>query len=216
MWEEVEVRPAGPDELPAAGETLARAFERDPAWAHLLPAEAGRGERILAFFRHELAHLPPGREVWVADDGSGAAVWARPGRWRVPTGTALRAAPAMWRVFGRRLPLAARAQWRAEGRHPDEEAHWYLHFLGVVPERQGRGLGERLMAPVLERCDRESIPAYLEASTERNRALYERSGFAVSGRFAMPAGGPELRQMWREPLPTSAPTDVERSAPGFA
>jgi GNAT superfamily N-acetyltransferase len=71
-----------------------------------------------------------------------------------------------------------------------------------VPEGQGRGLGSRLIVPVLRRCDRESMPAFLEASTERNGALYERHGFAVSGRFSMPGRGPELRQMWREPMPS--------------
>lgn len=57
------------------------------------------------------------------------------------------------------------------------------------------------MAPVLELCDREEVPAYLESSTERNRALYERNDFALTNTFPMPAGGPPIREMWREPSP---------------
>jgi GNAT superfamily N-acetyltransferase len=195
------VRRACVDDLPQLAEALARAFARDPAWAHLLPDEASRLERLLTFFRAELEHLPSGHQLWTSEDRCGAAVWAEPGRWRAPVLTVAREAPAMWRVFGRRLGLAARSQRRAGRLHPGAESHWYLHYLGVVPERQGRGLGSRLMAPVLRRCDRESIPAFLESSTERNGALYERHGFAVSGRFSMPSAGPELRQMWREPMP---------------
>jgi GNAT superfamily N-acetyltransferase len=195
------VRRASLDDLPLVAEALARAFERDPAWAHLLPDEVSRPERLRVFFRAELAHLPRGHQVWISEDRCGAAVWAEPERWRAPFLAVARQAPAMWRVFGRRLGLAARSQWRAARLHPEAESHWYLHYLGVVPERQGCGLGGRLIAPVLRRCDRESIPAFLEASTERNGALYERHGFAVSGSFSMPGGGPPLRQMWREPLP---------------
>jgi GNAT superfamily N-acetyltransferase len=197
---ETGVRRAGVDDFPLVAESLARAFERDPAWAHLLPDEGSRPERLLVFFRAELTHLPRGHQVWMTEDRCGAAVWAEPGRWRAPRGTMLAEAAAMRRAFGRRLGLAARAQWRAARLHPRAESHWYLHYLGVVPERQGRGLGSRLMAPVLRRCDNDSIPAFLEASTERNGALYERHGFAVSGRFSMPGRGPELRQMWREPM----------------
>ena len=53
--------------------------------------------------------------------------------------------------------------------HPHDRAHEYLLMIGVSPERQGEGIGEALMRGVLERCDREGIPAYLEASSERSR-----------------------------------------------
>jgi len=168
----------------------------------MLPEDRSRVERLRAYFRFEVDHLPAGHQAWMAEDGSGAAVWAEPGRWQVSLLRALRSTPAMARVFGRRLPLAARSQWRAERLHPEAEPHWYLHYLGVIPERQDRGLGGRLMAPVLERCDRESLPAYLEASTLRNRALYERNGFALSGEFALAGGGPLVGRMWREPRPS--------------
>jgi hypothetical protein len=52
---------------------------------------------------------------------------------------------------------------------------------------------------VLAECDREGVPAHLEASTERNRRLYERHGFDLTGTFDLPFGGPPLREMWREP-----------------
>ena len=54
------------------------------------------------------------------------------------------------------------------------------------------------MRPVLDVCDRERIPAHLEASTDRNRMLYERNGFALTEVFDMPGrGGPPIREMWR-------------------
>jgi ribosomal protein S18 acetylase RimI-like enzyme len=105
----------------------------------------------------------------------------------------------MVNVFGRRLPLALRTRLRMESRHPRNPCHWYLAIMGVDPRCQGRGLGSKLMRPVLETLDAEGTPAYLEASTLRSRALYERHGFAVTGEFKLPSGGPTLWQMWREP-----------------
>ena len=44
------------------------------------------------------------------------------------------------------------------------------------------------MRPVLERCDDERLPACLEATSPRNRALYERHRFEVTEQFAVGPG----------------------------
>ncbi|MDX6626464.1 MAG: hypothetical protein QOE56_1453 [Solirubrobacterales bacterium] len=196
-----KVRPATEDDHEAAAEALALAFADDPAWAHLLSDSATRADRLLIFFTAEIANLiPRHRRLWVTEDGSGAAVWGPPGLWRVPLMRTLRPAPRMAAVFGRRLPLAIWTQLRFERLHPRTPPHWYLQYLGVEPRRQGRGLGGALLDPVLALCDREQIGAYLESSNERNRALYERNGFALGETFHLPGGGPPIREMWRDPL----------------
>ena len=43
------------------------------------------------------------------------------------------------------------------------------------------------------------MPAYHEATSPRNRALYERHGYVNQGEFQLPAGGPTLWRMWRDP-----------------
>ncbi|HEY2718420.1 MAG TPA: GNAT family N-acetyltransferase, partial [Solirubrobacteraceae bacterium] len=79
-------------------------------------------------------------------------------------------------------------------------AHYYFANIGVAPEAQGQGLGSKLMRPTLDRCDEQGLPAYLEATSERNAALYERLGFQCTEvlRFA---GSPPLRLMLRPPRP---------------
>ena len=41
-------------------------------------------------------------------------------------------------------------------------------------------------------CDREGVPAHLEASTERSAALYKRLGFVHLGELRVPSGPPVL------------------------
>ncbi len=98
----------------------------------------------------------------------------------------------------RRLPAVMSGINAVEKKHP-HEPHYYLLALGVEPALQGRSLGTQLMAPVLERCDRERVPAYLESSKEKNVPLYERNGFKVTEELVVPNGGPKLWLMWREP-----------------
>jgi ribosomal protein S18 acetylase RimI-like enzyme len=79
--------------------------------------------------------------------------------------------------------------------HP-REPHHYLFVLGVDPSAQGRGLGRQLITPILEVCDRDHLPAYLETATERNLGFYQSLGFAITGEHQV-TGGPLVWFMWR-------------------
>jgi hypothetical protein len=56
-----------------------------------------------------------------------------------------------------------------------------------------------MLRPVLEHSDQQRLPAFLEASNARNRQLYVRHGFQELAPLALPADGPTLYPMWREP-----------------
>jgi uncharacterized protein YjiS (DUF1127 family) len=66
----------------------------------------------------------------------------------------------------------------------------------VRPEAQGRGAGSALLARGLARADAEGLPAYLEATSRRNAALYARHGFEVQA-IVEAEGYPEIILMWR-------------------
>lgn len=86
-----------------------------------------------------------------------------------------------------------------DAHHPNDD-HWYLTLMGVDPALQGRGLGAALLGLALEICDRDRLPAYLEATSPRSRDLYLRHGFEVAG--TIQAGtSPPLWPMLREPAP---------------
>ena len=75
---------------------------------------------------------------------------------------------------------------------------WFLTLIGVDPAAQGRGLGSALLRHGLAACDRDGLPAYLEATSPRNRALYERHGFRVI-EVIQAGSSPPMWAMIREP-----------------
>jgi GNAT superfamily N-acetyltransferase len=79
------------------------------------------------------------------------------------------------------------------------EPHFYVRIVGVHTASQGQGVGSALMQPTLQRADSAGLPAYIEASSERSAALYERLGFVHMDVLELPDGGPPVWRMRRPP-----------------
>lgn len=188
-------REATPDEAGRLSQTLAEAFLEDPIFSWLMPDERRREARLRRFFAVEIRRLVlPRGAAWTSGDLMGAALALPPRAWSTPPHVAL----LQSRCFGMRLHRPAGLLALIERRHL-RGPHYYFAYIGVAPEAQGQGLGSRLMGPTLERCDTEGLPAYLEASSERNAVLYERHGFRLQREVRF-AGSPPLRLMVRPPV----------------
>ena len=198
------VRRASVRDVNGISETLARAFYDDPIWTWFMPDGTTRAERLVRVFSTfaRRVYLRHGDDCYTTDAHDGAALWAPPGHGELSAGDLLRVLPGWTRAIGwRDLLRAKRGTDSFESVHPHER-HYYLPFVGVAPEAQGRGLGTALMRPVLEKCDREQIPAYLEATSVASRRCYERAGFEVRTEERLAGNGPPFWPMWRAPART--------------
>jgi GNAT superfamily N-acetyltransferase len=184
---------------PRVVDVLVQAFSDDPVFVHMFPLDIHRREdRLRRFFAVELPRSERLGGAWTTVDAAGAAVWYPPGTWKPSLWLTLRQTPSMLRILGRQAAIAGRVLSTMQAHHP-ERPHWYLLYVGAATGRRGAGVGTALLRPVLDRCDDEILPAYLEATTDRNRALYRRHGFEELQELALPDGGPVLYPMWREP-----------------
>jgi GNAT superfamily N-acetyltransferase len=156
--------------------------------------------RLTVFFRALLAaELRKDRHlVEMSDDGGGAAIWLDVGDPGMSNGDLVRSFPKMVSVFRTGFGRTMRLMTAMEATHP-VEPHRYLYFVGVRRDRQGTGLGAALLASVLDRCDADGTPAYLENSNPANAAFYARHGFVERDPVALPGGAPPMIPMWRNP-----------------
>jgi ribosomal protein S18 acetylase RimI-like enzyme len=195
-----DIRRMHPADVRSVARALAEAFEDDPHFRWIIRDDEVRLERLRRGFTVFITRL------WLPHDAAftherliGAALWMPPGTWHVGPLTQLRLAPATIGALRGDSPRLIKALNFIERKHPRGPDHWYLPIIGVARAWQGRGFGGALLRPMLERCDRERIAAYLEASTPRNRSLYERHGFEVVEECSYADDAPPLWRMWREP-----------------
>jgi len=193
----VAIRTAGEADRELVVGLLDAAFQDDPVSGWVFPGEEHRRtthpKLMAAFTDVVLAH---GR-IDITEDGTACALWMS-----VPADAPEQddEGPAQLRADvdpdNERVELIGRLTAEV---HPAGRAHEYLWMIAAAPERQGQGLGTALITSVLDRCDREGLGAYLEASSARSRVLYERLGFTLEGRPLDLPEGPRMWPMWREP-----------------
>ncbi|MDI3385937.1 GNAT family N-acetyltransferase [Streptomyces sp. B-S-A8] len=199
----VAMRRAGEGDRERLVRLLDEAFQYDPVSSWVFPDETHR-RKVHGAFMGVFLDVALG-EGWVdiTEDGAAAALWLQvsAGVPEEEDGT-----PARMREIADPENERAELVGRLTGAvHPHDRAHHYLLLIAATPERQGKGLGTALLTSVLERCDRTGSPAYLEASSERSRELYERLGFALRGEPVRLPDGPQMFPMWREPVATATP-----------
>jgi len=191
-------RPAG-DDRDWLIRTLVRAFEDDPVVNWVLRKDGKRGDAFPRFFRTCIALCFQKGEVFHTHGYAGSALWFPHGGWKIGYLQQVIVSPDIIRAVGPGgVFRLLKAMDILEKSHP-EERHYYLQFIGVDPEHQGKGLGAALLKPVLDRCDQEGCGAYLENSNRRNHDFYSRHGFRVTGEIRLGKGSPPLWTMWRNP-----------------
>lgn len=175
---------------------LARAFQDDPVWSWVLPDASTRPMGLVRVIRHALeAGLRRGHVYHLP---AAAAIWSPPD---VPLftpeeGAGFGEALAEW--VGPRLEQVMTGLQSISAHHPHDVPHFYLFMIGTEPLVQRHGHGTRLLRHVLDRCDEQDLPAYLESSNPVNVPFYEHHGFRVRDRVTLP-DGPTLALMWRDP-----------------
>jgi GNAT superfamily N-acetyltransferase len=190
--------------LGEAVEVTVRAFDDDPFSRYLFPHSRHRRRATRLQQRDTFSKNGAiGLTRSAIDDGRivGVALWIPPGAWPLPSKTTLSQRVLTLRAYFPNLAVLTKIRptfQAVDASHPIEP-HWYLQVMTVDPSRQRQGIGGALLAPTLESCDADGLPAWLETQKEANVRYYERFGFQVEAVHAPTPGVPPLWTMRRTP-----------------
>jgi ribosomal protein S18 acetylase RimI-like enzyme len=181
----------------AAAKVLAAAFHEDPWMKWTFQDDATRPVLAEAWMRGAAEASLEAGHGYVTRDLSAVALWGPPD---VAFINAAFFKPMWSLVMGanaHRMDEIKEGFSAIGAMHPEEGA-FYLNSIGVDPSVRGSGRGSKLLSRVLDMCDSDGLPAYLESSSGRNLGLYERHGFKVIQEITIP-DGPMMWAMWRDP-----------------
>jgi GNAT superfamily N-acetyltransferase len=177
--------------------TVVSAFAADPVERWLYPSDHEYELHFPSFSAAFAGRAFESGTAWALDGHAAVALWLGPG------------VEADEEVIGGVL-----AETVAEEKHEElffvlgemaevhpADPHWYLPWLAVRPQRQGGGLGARLLAHCLAKVDESGLPAFLETPNPRNVGFYERHGFEVVAVTEAPSC-PPLTSMLRPASPS--------------
>lgn len=174
--------------------TVGKAVSEDPEKAR---------EGMVRYMDYSMKEAKKYGELFIPDGKTyGASIWSRP-----VDGTVAKQISREKKGFLREhlgeeslqkyVEITGFMSEMAEGFIPGD--CWYLSILGVAPEMRGKGLGEGLVRPVLDRLDKLKAPTFLETFVPRNKSFYERLGYWDAASFVEPVTGAEYWIMFRDP-----------------
>jgi len=194
------IRTVGTESITALAAITADAFRDDPFNLWLFGSSEPM-QRTFANLARSI-YAPHGFCQILSEDGEGlaATMWLLPGD--KPDGPPTAMLKTYWGLFasaGWSALMRGKAAGDAMARHHPTEPHAYLFTVGVASAGRGRGLGRRLIDPVLDACDATGTMAYLENSNPANRHFYASLGFVRVELFHATPESPPLEAMQRTP-----------------
>jgi ribosomal protein S18 acetylase RimI-like enzyme len=191
-----------PSQKDQAARVICQAFKDDPAGVYFTPYPRRRAYIFSWLARGGLKLGFKYGKIFTTPPVDGCAVWIRPGTpdlslWdlaKLGLFPPLLAGLAALRRFTTMMEVTSLAHQQFA-----PENHWYLFILAVSPALQGQGLGSRLIQPILERADAQSLPCYLETMNPRSLPFYDKHGFKPVHQARLPGSHTPFWGLRREP-----------------
>ena len=192
-----------------AGIVAANAFVDDPVFTYIISDDREFRLRSLTWLMSKaIAYFTQHNHIYTTHNLEGIAAWLPPGQsvsdplelLKTAWNLQLYALPTKvhWSRWGRCLTVLSAIE-QAHQQDMENCPHWYLGIMVVDPSSQGRGVGGRLLQPILQRASSESVVCYLVTFTEQAVRFYQKHGFEIVQNQKTAPDAPPFWTMKRNP-----------------
>lgn len=160
---------------------LANSFKSNQSVNYLIPQLPDKQRRIQALMDYSFEMCNLFGKVYLSDDNKACALISFPEQKKTTIKSLLAEIKLIFKSIGFGNINKAIQREKTISKHYPKEGIYYLWFIGVSPEFQGKGIGEKLMREILADADQMQRAVYLETSTLKNIPWYQKFGFEVYG-----------------------------------
>ena len=135
-------------------------------------------------------------QIYLTNEENGAAVWIPPldkGKSETALCENIMLFKTFLRISGlKNLKKKLQFLFSLEKYYPPQP-YFHLIYIGVNHNYRRRGIGTRLISPVLEYCKRERIKVLLENTNPDNCLFYQKLGFKTTKELTAPFGNLKIQ-----------------------
>lgn len=189
-------------DTPWAGQVLGQAFQGDPMLNYVVGDKKNKDQLITWFVTCSFRYGALYGQCYATKEQDGVLILLAPNQTKMTVGkmykAGMLAAPFKLGLkgFSNFMTMADFTDKEHQKAAPFD--HYYLFGMGVLPDRQGKGIGKKLMSKALEIVDKDQMPCYLETQNKDNVPFYKSFGFEVVSDQQLPAGGLQNWGMLRQ------------------
>lgn len=187
-----------------AVEVLKDAFRVDPFMIKLFDGESNVDQKQIGFYEIPVLHCLKFGEIYSLSENLQGICAFSPGEyadvtiWRSLKSGALRSLQKMGTTFTSKIKKVYTPINNNRNRMMSGQPYYYLNIIGVAADKQGQGLGGKLLTELVKRCDKDKRQLYLETETKTNVKFYEKFGFQVKKELIVPVIHQPIWEMVRE------------------
>lgn len=158
---------------------LVESFSQNASVNYIIKKDNKKTERIHALMEYSFEICLMFGEVFLSDDNKACALIVYPEKKKTTLKSILLDAGLIFRSVGfGNISKTLKREKLISSIQPKIPMA-YLWFIGVDPEAQGRGIGSTLLQEVIDYCNTNNRPIYLETSTVKNLPWYDKFRFEV-------------------------------------
>lgn len=158
---------------------LTQSFQENKSVNYIIKQDKKRIERIKRLMAYSFEVCFLFGEVHLSDDKKGCALIIYPDKKRTNLKHILLDLQLMIYSLGlNKVKRALQRETKIKKLHPQYPIT-YLWFIGVLPDKQGKGIGTNILTDVITRSRSQQRSIYLETSTLKNLPWYQKLGFTI-------------------------------------
>ncbi|WP_300596146.1 GNAT family N-acetyltransferase [Niabella sp.] len=163
----------------AVVEILTEAFQDNKSVHYIIPQDAKRLQRIALLMNYSFDLCMLYGEVFLSEDGRGCALVVFPDKKKTSLQAMMLDLKLILGATGIRHAIRAMKREAALRERQPSGPLYYLWFIGVRRDAQGRGTGTGLLQELKQRARSTGRIFCLETSALQNIPWYEKNGFRI-------------------------------------
>jgi len=158
---------------------LAYSFDDNKSVNYIIPQDEKRNERIKRLMEYSFEVCYSFGKVFMSDDKKACALIVLPDKKKTTLQSVFLDLKLILFCTGLANVKKAMSRESKIKKLQPKEQMYYLWFIGVMPEDQGKGIGSKLLNEIIDESKSMKRSICLETSTLKNLPWYRKFGFSV-------------------------------------